>query len=146
MKSHPMVLGAFSLLLTAACSRAGQKVAPPRPPIEQAQPPSKPTPKPPPAEARSIPASSEGALSILGIHPVSATLLERPSHLLRLSCTFDHSLEGEVVARFLDGSGKERGRSQEHIKTDGTSGVLEFKIPGSVPMSEIASVHLKLPE
>jgi hypothetical protein len=146
MKPYPLALGAFSMLLASACNRAEQKEGLLESHNTQVPTQSKPIQKPTRPDVRSIPASSDGALSILGIHPVSATLMEHPSHLLRLSCTLDHLVEGDLVARFLDGAGKERGRSQMHIKAQRSSVVLEFKIPSAVPIEDIASVQLNLPE
>jgi hypothetical protein len=42
--------------------------------------------------------------------------------------------------------GVERGQTQQHIKTDGSPTELEFTVPPAIPIGDIVSIHLKLPE
>lgn len=143
---HTRILLLGIALSGAACGRLGGKPGLPAkttettPPRPEASRPAQPT------RIRTVPASSDGALELLGIHPFSAILHDHPGHILRVPCTFDHPLEGDVIARFLDAKGMERGRAQQHIKTDGSPKELEFKIGASFRIGDIESVHLKLPD
>lgn len=142
MKVAVRSLWGFALLLGIGC---GRKDEAPKPAPRNA-PPAKQRPQPPSQEERTITASSEGALGILGLHPVAAKLREKPTRAVLVRCAFDHPLEGDVVVRFLDKAGIERGQVQQHIHAKESEAVLEFKVPGSAPLSEITSIHFSLPK
>lgn len=146
MKTKTLFLGLCIALFCAACGRSGSTADLAPKPTEAISSKSEIIKKAQQPQIRTIAATSNGTLEVLGIHPGSATLQDHPTHLLRVSCTFDHPLEGDVVARFLDATGVERGRTQQHIKTDGSPKELEFKIHASIPVGDIVSIHLKLPE
>jgi hypothetical protein len=146
MDTRILLLGLGLALFGAACGRSGGKPDLAAKPTESLTSQFEIARPIEPPQIRTVPASSDGALELLGIHPASATLQGHPAHLLQVRCTFDHPLEGDVVARFLGSKGVQLGRTQQHIKTDGSPKELEFRIAASIPTGDIVSIQLKLPQ